>query len=359
MTSRSRHTAAALALLTLAVACSTGDGAPAAAPSGPPASGRAAKDVHVAFVGAAANLNFSQEMMEGAKYAGQELGADVQVVAPPGPDGQAEVGLFQQVVATAKDGVSVMTLNPELFTRPAADAIAKGVPVVAADVPLAKDSGVTTLVSNDNPAAGAMLADAVLTRLPAGKKGTIVLGVPTPGLPVLEARLKGMKERLLAKNPGLEVLGPFDSKQAPDDNYKAWSGLVRAHSGALAFLDAGDPAAFNLPKIKQETSASWLCAAFDLNDAGLAAIKSGQSVGVADPQHWLKGYVATRLLIERALGKREIPKGFWDSGAAMVTEDNVDEVIARQKGPEARAAWYKKLIDEQFADVQGRMKPLS
>ncbi|MFC4113211.1 hypothetical protein [Nonomuraea zeae] len=112
MSARPRRTAAALALVTLtglAVACSTGEGAPAA---GPAASGRAAKDVHVAFVAAAANLNFSQEMVEGAKYAGQELGADVQVVAPPGPDGQAEVGLFQQVIATAKDGVGVMTLNP-------------------------------------------------------------------------------------------------------------------------------------------------------------------------------------------------------------------------------------------------------
>ncbi|MEV0614123.1 sugar ABC transporter substrate-binding protein [Nonomuraea sp. NPDC050404] len=357
MTSRSRRmAAAALALLTLATACSTGENAPAA---GPAPSGRAAKDIHVAFVGAAANLNFSQEMMAGAKYAGQELGADVQVIAPPGPDGQAEVGLFQQVIATAKDGVGVMTLNPELFTRPAADAIAKGVPVVAADVPLAAESGVTTLVSNDNPATGAMLADAVLAKLPSGEKGTVVLGVPTPGLPVLEARAKGMKERLLAQNPGLEVLGPFDSKQSPDDNYKAWSGLVRAHSGALAFLDTGDPAAFNLPKIKQETGAGWLCAAFDLNDAGLAAIQGGQSVGVADPQHWLKGYVTTRLLIERALGKREIPKGFWDSGAAMVTKDNVAEIIARQKSPEAKAAWYRKLIDEQFADVAGRMKPLS
>ncbi|MET7336851.1 substrate-binding domain-containing protein [Nonomuraea sp. NPDC005650] len=354
MSSRRRRVAAALALATLtAVACSTGDGAPVAKPA---ASGRAAGDVHVAFVAAAANLNFSQEMMEGAKYAGTELGADVQVVAPPGPDGQAEVGLFQQVVATAKDGVGVMTLNPELFTRPAADAIAKGVPVVAADVPL---SGVATLVSNDNPAAGAMLADAVLARLPAGEKGTVVLGVPTPGIPVLEHRAKGMKDELTAKNPNLQVLGPFDSKQQPDESYKAWSGLVRAHSDALAFMDAGDPAAFNLPKIRQETNGDWLCAAFDLNDAGLAAIKSGQSVGVVDPQHWLKGYVTTRLLIERALGKRELPKGFWDSGAAMVTKDNVDEIIARQQSPQARAAWYKKLITEQFANVEGRMKPLS
>ncbi|NUR82657.1 MAG: sugar ABC transporter substrate-binding protein [Nonomuraea sp.] len=360
----SRRMVAGVALLTLAVlgaACSTGDDAGSKTGGTTAAgAGKDPKDIKIAYVGAAQNLNFSTEMMEGAKYAGKEAGVDVNVVAPPAPDGQQEVSLFQQAASTAKDGIAVMTLNPELFTRPAADAIAKGTPVIAVDVPLAADSGVKTLISNDNLATGHMAADAALAQIPPDKKGKVVIGISSPGVPVLEIRAKGMQEQLKAKNPNLQVICCKDSKQAPDENLKAWTNIVAANSDAVLFMDTGDPAAFNLPKIKQETGGKWTSVAFDLNDAGLAALKAGQSAAIIDPQHWLKGYIAVRLLIEKALGKRAtIPAGFWDSGAATITKENVDDIIARQKSPEVKAAWYGRLVTEQFANIDSRMKPLA
>jgi ribose transport system substrate-binding protein len=317
-------------------------------------------DVHVAFVAAASNLNFASEMVAGAKYAGKEFGVDVQTLAPPQVDGPAEVTLFQTAARTATDGLVVATLAPDLFVRPVSQVVKRGVPVLAADNMIPAGSGVTTYVGNDNGAAGALLADAALKQIPAGATGPVVLGVPTPGVPVLNDRAAGMKKEINAKRPGLTVLGPFDSKQNPDESYTAWKNLVRANPKAVAFLDAGDPASFNLPKIKTEDKGSYVVGAFDLDEAGLAAVKAGTSIGVVDPQHWLKGYISTRLLIEKALGKRsDIPQGWWDNGAAMVTKDNVDAIIQRQSSAEARAAGYRALVDEQFATMPGKMRPLS
>jgi ribose transport system substrate-binding protein len=218
---------------------------------------------------------------------------------------------------------------------------------------------VTTFVGNSNKAAGALLADAALAAIPPTAKGPVVLGVPTPGVPVLDARAAGMKAEVQAKRPELTVEGPFDSKQNPDEAYAAWKNLVRAHPGAVAYLDAGDPASVALPRIKRETGGKYVVGAFDLDAGGLTAVKDGIGTAVVDPQHWLKGYITVRLLIEKALGTRAtIPAGWWDNGAALVTAKNVDDIIARQRSTDAKAAWYKTLIDTQFGKGDAQLRPL-
>ncbi|GAA3442671.1 sugar ABC transporter substrate-binding protein [Planomonospora venezuelensis] len=351
---RARTALAATGLL--AVACGGPSSARAGAGGGE-ADGKAPEDIRIAYVGAARNLNYSTEMMRGAAYAGREAGVDVEVVAPPGPDGPGQVALFRRVAADAVDGIAVMTLNPDLFPAPIAEVAGRGVPVIAVNTPVA---GVKTVVSNDNEAAGRLAASTVLANIPPGTEGEVVIGITSPGVPGLELRARGMAEEIREKNPDLKVPDrPVETKQAAEDNYRAWSGYVRAHPDAVAFMDTGDPATFNLPKIKKETGGTWHNIAFDLNDDGLAALKRGDSDGVVDPQHWLKGYIAVRLLIEKAQGKRvAIPEGLWDSGVNVLTKANVDDIIARQKSDDSRAAWYGKLITEQFADIDARMKSL-
>lgn len=343
---------------TLALLAATAAGCGSGGSSG---SHKAAKDIHVAFVAAASNLDFASEMADGARYAGQQFGVDVQVLAPNQVDGPAQVTLFQTAIRTARDGVVVATLTPDLFTRPVSRAIGEGVPVLAADNPLPKESGVTTFVGNSNTAAGRLLADTALAKVPAGRKGPVVLGVPTPGVPVLEARAAGMKAEIQAKRPDLPVLGPYDSKQNPNDSYAAWNNLVRANPNAVAYLDAGDPASVSLPRIRSQNHGDYVVGAFDLDEGGLAAVKAGTETAVVDPQHWLKGYLTTRLLIDKARGTlSRIPHGWWDNGAALVTQSNVDQIIARQKSRQARASWYRGLADEQYRKLtHGALPPIS
>jgi ABC-type sugar transport system substrate-binding protein len=80
------------------------------------------------------SLNFAHEMVEGAQTAADhEGGVDFKAVGPPNTDGPAEQQLFTNLVATQTDGVVLENLDPPIFTRPAAQAVDKGVPVVALD----------------------------------------------------------------------------------------------------------------------------------------------------------------------------------------------------------------------------------
>jgi ribose transport system substrate-binding protein len=150
---------------------------------------------------------------------------------------------------------------------------------------------------------------------------------------------------------GFEVVGPVASAPDPTGNFAAWNNLVQANSEASVFLDAGDAALASLARINRDNGGRYLTGAFDLNEAGLEAVADGTNFAAADPQHFLKGYLATRMLIESALGERDMFEGWWVSTAELVTQENVADIQARQEGGNAaKVEYYADLVEEQLAD---------
>src|SRR6185312_9856947 len=237
----------ALWLLAFISAC----GGSSNAPTGPTTSGKNPSDIHVGFVTETSSLNFAAEMAAGAQYAANQFHVNAQIVAPPNIDDEAAVKLFQDLTRTAKDGIGVMTLAPDLFVRPEAQAVQAGIPVIAVDVEAPPTAGITTFVGNDNVQAGALLADEAIKHLPANTTGTVIVGIDTPGVPTLVYRYQGIKQEFNRLLPKVQVLGPFDSKQEPQANYTAWVGLIKAHPNALAYLGVGDTDNASLARIKQ------------------------------------------------------------------------------------------------------------
>jgi ABC-type sugar transport system substrate-binding protein len=312
----------------------------------------AAEDLKIAFIGADGSQNFAIEMMEGAEAAGEEFGVDVQVMAPTKLDGPAQVKMLEDAIRTATDGIAVETLTPDLLTRAEARAVDAGIPVIAVDTPPLPGSGITTYIGNDNIAAGEMLAQAAIDRLEAAgtTTGKVVVASPIPGVPTLDLRAEGMAKAFGEQLPGFEVVGPVASAPDPTGNYSAWNNLVSANADATVFMDAGDAALASLARINREKGGSLLTGAFDLNKGGLEEVAAGTNFATADPQHFLKGYLATRMLIENALGQNDIPEGWWVSTAELVTEENVAAIQARQESREAKLEYYKPLAEEQFAN---------
>lgn len=314
-------------------------------------------DIHVGFVSETSSLNFASEMAAGAQYAANQFHVSAKIVAPPNIDDQAAVKLFQDLVRTSKDGIAVETLAPDLFVRPEADAIQQGIPVIAVDTIAPATTNITTYVGNDNIAAGALLADEAINQLPADATGQVIVGIDTPGVPVLIYRFQGIQQEFKRLRPNIEVLGPFDSKQEPQENFNAWNNLIKAHPGALAYLGVGDTDNASLARLKQAQKGKYLTGAFDLNEVGLQAVKSGTNFALVDPQHFLKGYVAMRLLIEHALYGKAIPKGWWNPGAMLVTPSNVQTIIDRQATLDTKGKFYQPIFDQQFANPSAYIKP--
>jgi ribose transport system substrate-binding protein len=327
-------------------ACSTASSGSAPAP-------------HVDFVVANTQLNFSREMQAGFLSGARQVGGvTVKIIGPDIVDGPREVKMFQAAARKEPAGVSVFTLAPDLFVEPLTSASHQGLPMIAVDNPPPLGTGITLFVGNDNTQLGRMLADVVIARLPAGAKGTVVLGTSTPGVPVLDQRVAGMRAEFTRKLPAVQVLGAFDTKQEVGANLAAWQVLVRANPRALAFLGTGDADGWNLAAIRSGTDGDWLAGAFDLDPKALRAVQAGDLLLVS-PEHFVKGALAGRLQASHAKDSTDLPKGWVYTPGLAVTPDNIDAVIARQVSTATKEAALGPEINDILRHLKQRMRPLS
>ena len=347
---RFRTVAAAFGAVVLLAASGCGDNSP----------GGGDGELKMGIAVANISLNFAHEMVLGAESAASHAGdVDFKAVGPPNTDGPAEVQLFQNLTTRAKDGIVLENLDPPIFTRPAARAVDQGIPIVALDTSPTDGSKVNFYVGNDNYALGELMAKEALKRLGDDPKGEVVIGVPNPGTPVLDNRAKGIADTFESQAPNVKVLGPFQTYSDPGQNYSSWSAQVNAHPDALAFLGVGDADSYNLAKIKKSEGGKWLTAGFDVDPKTLDAVKDGSNFVTIDPQHFLKGYLSTAMLIEAVREKDgKLPDGWFLSPGGVVDSSNIDEIIARQKSPTAAYDWYKPTIDKLLGDQEANLKAL-
>jgi ribose transport system substrate-binding protein len=342
-----RILATGLALLALLVA-GCGDDEGGGGGSGASGGGGSAK---LAFVYPTTTTNFAQEMALGAKAAADGTpGVELTNSAPANVDGPKQVQLFQAAARTSKDGVAMMTLTPELFIRPLQQAADQGVPLVAVDVPppAGTEDDVKLLIGNSNVEIGQELAKALLDDIPEDAEGDVMIGTDTPGLPVLEQRNQGFIDVMKQERPGLKPI-VFDAKQSPTDNFNTWSAQVKAHPDAIAYVGPGSQAAVSLSRIQRRTGQKLLVGACDLDKVAMEGVKDGLVKALISPEHWLKGYLAIKLMADAKLEDKPLPEGVWNSGALTVNADNIDEILTRQESPETRSDYFKDEVEKQLS----------
>ena len=308
---------------------------------------------NVAFVYWNTTTNAFQEMALGAKQAAKESrNVNLISTAPNGSNPSQVVSMFQSASQTSKDGIVLQALVADLFARPVRDATAAGIPVIAIDAPPPANSGVDLFVSNDNAEVGRMLAREIIKDIPKDAKGEVVIGNTGPGVPPLEGRIAGMIDVLKKERPGVTIAGPFNTNGANgslSENYDVWNGIVKAHPNALAYMAPSNADASSLATLQRQTGKRLLVGGCDLEPTALQGIKDGYIKALASPEHWLKGYIAMRLLIDHAQKGTAIPKGFWDSGALLITRANINTLIVRQGSEATRAAYFKPVAAAQLA----------
>jgi ABC-type sugar transport system substrate-binding protein len=310
------------------------------------------------FVVANVSLNFAREMADGGTAAAADAGGvKLQVAGPPTTDGPQEVQIFQNTLITSPDGAVIENLAPDLFTRAEAQAIDKGIPLIALDTIGLPGSKIETYVGNDNYDLGATLAKEAIKRLPKNPTGTIVLGEPNPGVPVLDSRIKGLKETFAAQTPGITLKGPYETFSDPGKSYNAWSSLVRSNEDALAFLGVGDADSYSLARLKKQTKGTYLTAGFDLDDQTLQAVKDGVNFVTISPEHYLKAYVALALLAKAVQDDADVPKGWIDVPGLVVDETNIDTIITRQASAEGRKTQIAPAAQKIVNDLTTYTKP--
>jgi ribose transport system substrate-binding protein len=344
----------------LAVAVVAAVAAVAASASLARTSSHTAKTVHLAFIYPGAFANFAQEMALGAKAAAQHTpGVKFTEAGPPNNDGNAQVQLFQDATRTSKDGIAWMTLFPQLFIRPVQQ-VQSSIPLVAVDVPPPSGTKVATFVGNSNTELGVALAGQLFKQPGFSCKngGQILVGTDTPGLPPLEARNAGFSKAVKAKCPKVTFYD-FDSKQTATDNFNAWSAAVKSHPNALAYVGPGSEDAVSLAQIQRQTGKHFLAGADDLDPVALQGVKAGYIFALISPEHWLKGYIAMKLLAKHAQTGAPLPSGWWNPGYLVVNKTNIAKILARQKSAASQYAYFAPIAAKELANPKKYIKPFS
>lgn len=362
---RRRRTFTALSILTASAlaltACSSGTSGTSGTQetAGASGGGDAKKPLKMGFIYATSTQNPFQEMAFGAKAAADQDGnVTLNQAAPVGVNGPAQVQLFQSAIRNSPDGIGLETLTPDLFVRPLNQATDQNIPMAAVDTAPPPGTKVDLFVGNSNTELGVALGEEFIKHVPEDATGDVVIGNDIPGLELLNQRIEGLVSVIKEKRPKLTIKGPFDAKSEPTDNFNAWQGIVKANPKAIAFLGVGGQDGVSLPLIKQQTGREFLAGSADIPPEALQAVKKGQLFALSSPEHWLKGYVAMRLLIESKRTGKPAPTGWWNPGTLIVNKDNVDEIIKRQTDEASRTAYFKSVVDKQFADPNTYLKPI-
>ena len=317
-----------------------------AASTGSPSANSSAGGSHsakIGFVELFTSNPFYQELAQGAKAAAAAIpGATVSVTGPPAPNPTTEVTDLQQVTSQNVDGVVLDPSPADLFTKAIGDA-AQQTRLVSVDNPPTQGiSGNDTFVSYNEAQTSDAMMKVVVQHLGANPSGTVVLGDCLPGNSSLAARTESYESYLKAHAPGLKVV-TFTSTTDPQQSLTNWNNAYADHSTAVAFIGNCDVDGPSLARMHTLHPGKYVTATYDVDTATLQGIKAGTVTVAVNELPYVRGYIATGLLIDAAKASKPVVKGFVNVKGQIVTESNVSKVIAAQAdpnkgyGPESKA----------------------
>ncbi|WP_033342770.1 sugar ABC transporter substrate-binding protein [Catenuloplanes japonicus] len=312
----------------------------------------------VVFLVGSRQFNFVQEMTLGFAHGVEDIGGVAHSESGPGvADSTAELKEYADLRRDRPAGLSVFTLSPELFADTLGATAAAGLPVVAVHAPPAPGSGVSLFIGNDNYRLGEMLGEAVAHRLPHSSGGVVVIGSTSPGVSSLEQRVDGVRDAISRLLPSVVVAGPFDTKQEPSANLRAWQTLRNANPGAVAFVGVGGRDVSSLGSLRAYSSEPWVAGAFGFDDQSLELTRKGRMVLVST-ESYLQGDVTGRLQALSAKTGRPLPIGWIQTPGLLIDNVNAAAVIGRQLSETRRAEWFDDTADAIVRSPEQYLRPI-
>jgi ABC-type sugar transport system substrate-binding protein len=300
-------------------------------------------------------IPFTEEIAQGAKDAGADLGADVEVVGPPAFSAPQEIAFFNGFMQKGDDGIVIVPNPPEAYPVVIKKAVKAGIAVETANV-ISPKAGVGWF-GQDEYNSGILLANTLL-KTPAmkGAKGTVVVGSCAPGVSVLTERYNGVM-KVLGKYKGLHVIGPFNVTGNPATNYSAWQSLYTAHTDAVAMIGLCALDNPDLAQLKRKYHATFAAGGYDLQLDTLQGVKAGLVDVTVGQNPYLQGYLPVKAIVDHLEHGKPLVKGWVNTGTEIVTKSNVDFYIAREKSPAKTHAFYMAQIKAKYANLNALEQP--
>jgi ribose transport system substrate-binding protein len=269
----------------------------------------------------------------GFKECGKQLGVQTYYEGTTEYEAQAQVEVFDNILAKNPTGIYLSPINADPFVEPINRAMEQGVMVAtfASDSP---DSNRPIYITSDNVHEGTFAARHMAEDM--GGKGK-VMTLTNPGQTNHDIRTDTFVKVIQAEYPDIEVVAQEVSKQDPDKAYSAVMTVAQKYPdlGGVFMPEANSGMGAARAAVELNNGLRVLCC--DVNATILDMIKSGQIWGAIDPNQGCQGYMGMLSLFlachpeytsfmspDEDQGKSAIQIPFLDNSLNIVTADTAD-----------------------------------
>lgn len=271
------------------------------------------------------SLAFAKPIKEGMERAGDEFGADVQLVGPTGGDAAKQVSELQTLITQKSvDGIAVSSASSDALKPVIAQAYNAGIPIISFNTDNA-DSDQMAFVGQDLKGSGQAQAEELVTTLTANgtTSGTIVVFSLDTGAGWSNERFSGFEEGI--GDAGYEVVGPVNTGNEPNKAYNTVESTMKGQTDvvAIAGLDCCSTTAAATWIQQTGNAGKIVMGGFDLLPQTAEFVESGAVSFTISQNPGEQGYQAVKVLYD-FLADGTKPETI-DTGAQFITTENLSE----------------------------------
>ncbi|UIN30662.1 substrate-binding domain-containing protein [Microbacterium binotii] len=269
------------------------------------------------------SLAFATPISAGMERAGQEFGADVQLIGPTGGDAAKQVSELQTLIQQQSvDALAVSSSSSDALKPVIAQAYDAGIPIISfnTDNPGSKQMG---FVGQDLAASGQSESEELLSVLGEGATGKVVVFSLDTGAGWSNDRFSGFEKGL--EGSGLEIVGPVNVGNEPNAAYNTVESTMAGQSDAIAIAGLDCCSTTAAAKWVQQTgnTGKITMVGFDLLPQTADFVKNGVVSFTISQNPQEQGYQAVKVLYDFLTKGTEITG--VDTGAQFITLENLDE----------------------------------
>ncbi|ARJ07445.1 D-ribose ABC transporter substrate-binding protein [Cnuibacter physcomitrellae] len=269
------------------------------------------------------SLAFATPISKGMERAGEELGADVQLIGPTGGDAAKQVSELQTLIQQQSvDALAVSSASSDALKPVIAQAYDAGIPIISfnTDNPGSKQMG---FVGQDLKASGQSESEQLREVLGDGATGKVVVFSLDTGAGWSNDRFSGFEAGM--EGSALEVVGPVNVGNEPNAAYNTVESTMSGQSGvvAIAGLDCCSTTAAAKWVEQSGNTGKITMVGFDLLPQTADFVKNGVVSFTISQNPEEQGYQAVKVLYDFL--KDGTPIEGVDTGAQFITLENIGE----------------------------------
>jgi simple sugar transport system substrate-binding protein len=267
------------------------------------------------------SLAFATPIGAGMERAGEELGAEVQLIGPTGGDAAKQVSELQTLIQQESvDGLAVSSASSDALKPVIAQAYDAGIPIISfnTDNPDSKQMG---FVGQDLKASGQSEAEELVSLLGEGATGKVVVFSLDTGAGWSNDRFSGFEEGI--SGSGLEVMGPVNVGNEPNAAYNTVESTMAGAGDvvAIAGLDCCSTTAAAKWVEQSGNTGKVTMVGFDLLPQTADFVKNGVVSFTISQNPEEQGFQAVKVLYDFIVDGTEVSG--VDTGAQFITPENL------------------------------------